>query len=315
MRSNGNIIVTLIQSAELWEINPNVYPADAHFLFRFPEAISALGIAEIEPDVFAVNFGNWSDKTDSPQSGSWSIWRLNLNERSSECSNYGEKGSDSVTAKKIGDIPEAVFLNGLTVLPGSSDLVMSADSGAGVVYRFNWKTGAYSTAVDNAVLKPNHSVPFKLGVNGIQVSVFEPNALYAINSLKKPAFFRIPIDLNSGSQVGAVEVIVDEPSFLLNIGGATDDFALERDECAWITSDISNSLYLVSLTNGAVDLIAGGANSYVLAGDTSCMFGVTKADQIRGRLFIVTNGGLAYPPSSGIMGGRVLALDIVDLQL
>jgi hypothetical protein len=315
MRSNGNLLVTLIQSPEVWEINPNVEPPDAHLVFRFPDAISALGIAEIEPDVFAVNVGNWSDVSDSPQIGSWSIWSLDLRGRNNDATRYKTRSHGCVTAKQIGHIPEAVFLNGLSVLPRSPGLLMAADSGAGVIYRFDWRTGEYSTAIDNAALKPNHSIPIELGVNGIHVAASAPDVLYATNSLKRPTFFRIPINPLDGSQVGSIEIIVDSPPFQENEGGAADDFALDNNAHAWITSDPSNTLYRVSLKSGSVEIIAGGANSSIVAGLTSCIFGVTEADKIRGRLFIVTNGGLAYPPSSGIVGGKVLALDTADLQI
>lgn len=313
MRSNGNLLVTLIQSPEVWEINPNAEPAYAHMVFRFPDAISALGIAEIESDVFAVNVGNWSDLTLSPQVGSWSIWSLNLRSRSNEATRYTTDHQHDVTAKKIGDISEAVFLNGLAVLPRSPNLLMTADSVAGVIYRFNWRTGEYSTAIDNAALKPNHSDPIKLGVNGIHVAASAPDVLYATNSLKRPTFFRIPISPFDGSQVGGTEIILENPPFRENEGAAADDFALDNNGYAWITSDPSNTLYRVSLTTGSVDIIAGGASSSIVAGLTSCMFGITETDKIHRRLFIVTNGGLAYPPRSGIVGGKVLALDTVDL--
>ena len=315
MRSNGNLLVTLIQSPEVWEINPNREPPDAHLVFRFPDAISALGIAEIEPDVFAVNVGNWSDITDSPTVGSWSIWSLDLRRWNKDATRYGPEGHGCVTAKNIGDISEAVFLNGLSTLPRSPSLLMVADSGAGVIYRFDWRTGEYSTAIDNHALKTNRSDPIALGVNGVHVPAFAPDVLYATNSLKRPTFFRIPIDPFDGSQVGDVEVILESPTFPENGGGAADDFALDDNGHAWITSDPSNTLYRVSLQSGAVEVIARGANTSVVAGLTSCLFGITEADKIRGRLFVVTNGGLASPPSTGIVGGKVLALNTVDLQI
>ena len=313
MRSNGNLLVTLIQSAEIWEINPNIDSPHAHLVFRFPDAISVLGIAEVEPDVFAVNVGNWSDVSDSPQVGSWGIWGVDLRGRNKHATVCKTEDHCYATAKKIGDIPEAVFLNGLSVLPRSPNVLMVADSGAGVIYRFDWRTGEYSTAIDNSALKPNQSIPIKLGVNGIRIDASAPEALYATNSLKRPTFFRIPINPRDGSQVGSVKVIVDSPPFQENEGAAADDFALGDNGYAWITSDPSNTLYRVALKTGSVDVVAGGHNSTIVAGLTSCLFGVTEDDRIHGRLFIVTNGGLAYPPPVGVVGGKVLSLDTVDL--
>ena len=313
-RSNGNILVTLIQKPEVWELDPHEDPVVPRLVYSFPDAISVLGIAEVEHDVFVMAVGNWSDVTDSPQAGSWSIWRLDLRKQEHQNIAYWQKKKLSI-AKKIGDISEAIFLNGLTVLLDSSDLILVADSIAGVVYRFNWRTGEQSIAIDNPALKPNSSTPIKLGLNGIHVAPFDPNTLYATNSLKKPTFFRIPINPQDGSQVGAVKTIVDIPPFPLNDGAAADDFALQDDEFAWITSDPSNTLYRASLSSGSVHVVAGAADSSLLAGLTSCGFGVTEADKARGRLYITTNGGIANPPPSGIVGGKVLSLDTADLHL
>jgi hypothetical protein len=314
IRSNGNVLVTLIQKPEVWELDLHAKSVIPHLVYSFPDALSVLGIAEVEHDVFVMAVGNWSDVTDSPQTGSWSIWSLDLHKQKYQ-NDAGWSKKKPINAKKIGDIPEAIFLNGLTILPGSSNLILVADSIAGVVYRFNWRTGEQSIAIDDPVLKPNSSTPIKLGVNGIHVAPFAPNALYATNSLKKPTFFRIPINPQNGSQVGAAKSIVDIPPFPLNDGGAADDFTLQDDEFAWITSDISNTLYRASLNSGAVDVIAGAADSSLLAGLTSCAFGVTQADKARGRLYITTNGGIASPPRSGIVGGKVFSLDTVGLHL
>ena len=295
IRSNGNILVTLIQKPEVWELDPHAEPVTPRLLYGFPDAISVLGIVEVEHDVFVMAVGNWSDVTDSPQAGSWSIWSLDLRKQKLQ-SVAGWSKKKPCVAKKIGNISEAIFLNGLTILAGSSDLVLVADSIAGVVYRFNWRTGDYSVAIDDPALKPNGSTPIKLGVNGIHVNSFDPNGLYATNSLKTPTFFRIPINPHDGSQVGAAKTIVDIPPFPLNEGGAADDFALQDDKFAWITSDTSNTLYRASLNSGSVDVVAGAADSGLLAGVTSCAFGVTEPDKAHGRLYITTNGGIAYPP-------------------
>ena len=57
-RANGKILVTLISAPEVWEIDPLTTPPTAELIYRFPDATSALGIAEYQLDVFAVNVGN-----------------------------------------------------------------------------------------------------------------------------------------------------------------------------------------------------------------------------------------------------------------
>lgn len=52
VRSNGKILVTLINTPQVWQIDPASHIAE--LVHVFPHAISALGITEYEHDVFAV---------------------------------------------------------------------------------------------------------------------------------------------------------------------------------------------------------------------------------------------------------------------
>ena len=52
MRSNGKILVTLINAPQVWQIDPA--SRSAELVREFPHAISAMGIAEYEDDIFAV---------------------------------------------------------------------------------------------------------------------------------------------------------------------------------------------------------------------------------------------------------------------
>lgn len=52
LRRNGKILVTLIDTPQVWQIDPK--DDSAELVHEFPDAISALGIVEYKPDVFAI---------------------------------------------------------------------------------------------------------------------------------------------------------------------------------------------------------------------------------------------------------------------
>ena len=214
---------------------------------------------------------------------------------------------------KITDIPEAVFLNGMTTLPSCPDVLLIGDADVGVVHRVNALTGASSIAIDIPAFKPNASIPIPLGVNGIHVRPQEPDYLYFTNSFKQPIFSRVPIDPVTGTQTGPVEAIVQRAPYATNLGYAADDFTFDTAGHAWIATDPSSSLVEVSIPDGEVEIIAGGAQSSVLAGPTASQFGRTAEDEAKGTLFITTNGGIAFPPAMGIVGGKLMALDTAKL--
>lgn len=135
-------------------------------MHQFPNAASALGIAEVELDVFAVAIGNWSYITGSATPGTWSVWAVDL----CDDEEWGRhKDSESRhQVHKVTDMPEARFLNGMTVLPTHPHIILVGDADRGVIYRVDIVSGAYSIAIDNPDLKPNATATRELGMNGIR---------------------------------------------------------------------------------------------------------------------------------------------------
>lgn len=317
IRSNGKILVTLVSVPEVWEIDPFATPATAELVYRFSDAISLSGIAEYAPDVFAVNVGNFSDKTFTSQMGSWRVWSLDMS--SHWHGGWDEKHHGSwnhgfnfgVYVEKISDIPEALFLNGMTTLPASPRTLLMADSGAGLIYRLDTKTGAYSIVIDNPALKPNETAFLKLGVNGIHFRPGEDNYVYFTNSLMSPAFSRIPIDPLTGMQTGPDESIVES---LTKSGGAPDDFTFDSTgKATYIADGALNGLLRVGLPSGETEVVVGGTEQSKVVGQTACQFGRTREDVEKGTLYITTTGGIVVPPPQGIVGGSVFALDTAQL--
>lgn len=195
---------------------------------------------------------------------------------------------------KIADIPEAIFLNGMTLIPESSNILV-ADCGAGVVYAINTSTGKYSVAADDPLMKPINGT--QLGVNGIKV---RDGFLY-FTSATQVLFAKVPISAN-GTANGAAATVVN------NAHG--DDFIFDSAGNALVATNVLNSVDRI-VTSGAgagnISVLVGNVNSSTLAGSTAVQFGRTQWD--RDVLYVTTTGGLASPVNGTYTeGGKVVAI-------
>lgn len=304
--------MTLINKPQVWQIDPATQSAE--LVHEFPQAVSAMGIAEYENDVFAVvsntftpalrssthsvnqNIGNFSDATATATTGSWSTWTLNFN--------HHRKHSRSVSVDKIVDIPSAEFLNGMTAVPGVPGILLAADSGAGLVYRIDAPSKTWSVFLDDPTLKPNSTAAIKLGVNGVHV---RDGYLYFDNTFQPPLLARVPYHTQNATAAGTVEVVFESATFPLNEGrGQADDFTFDRAGNVWLSS-ASSSVVKLDLKRHTQTLVAGGPDDAVLVGSTSTTFGRTKKD--RDVLYITTNGGIGDPSVAGLTGGQVATLN------
>jgi hypothetical protein len=293
VRSNGKLLVTLITTPDIYQVDP-FSATEPVLVHSFSNAASVLGIAEIEPDVFGVVVGNWSTKTFATTNGSYSVWKVDL--RSFK---YDEnrRVASNASVTEIASIPDASFLNGLTLLSPSSPYLLIADAGLGVVWRLNYRTAKYDVALDDALMKPA-SGDIVLGVNGLHT---RNGYLYFTNNFQY-LFARVPIS-PSGTATGPYEVLA--------YNGLGDDFAFDNDGNAYIAQDPGDALERVT-PEGIVTVLAGNTNSTILEGDTAAAFGRTEWD--RDILYVVTNGGISGPVAeTNIVGGKVLRVNVPAL--
>ncbi|KAJ8103696.1 hypothetical protein POJ06DRAFT_242605 [Lipomyces tetrasporus] len=286
VRANGNLLVTLIDHPELHMINP-FCPGDGTMVSAFPDALGLLGIAEFQPDQFAVVVGNWSDVTFTTTPHSYSIWQVDMRP-------FRAVGSEVIlpaVVEKVVDIPEAVFLNGLTTLNRDDQTILVADSGLGVVWRVNIATRNYEVILQDATMEP--TPPYNLGINGIHI---RDQYLYYTNSGLQ-LFARMPINPN-GTRAGDADVLVTN-----HLG---DDFTFDRRGNAYVTQDPGNDLYQVT-PEGNVSTVLGGPDSPLIEGDTAAQFGRTPFDCHI--LYITTNGGLVNPVNGSAVGGKIIAFN------
>ena len=205
--------------------------------------------------------------------------------------------SSPANITKIADIPEGVFLNGMTALDGDGN-VLIADSGKGVVWRLDTNSGDYKIAIDDPLMKPAAGARVAIGINGIKI---RNGTLYFTNTFQF-TFNRVSINSN-GTAAGAAEVVVQN--------GMCDDFAFDRAGNAWVALEADNTLQKIT-PEGAMTAVVGNKYSTELVGPTAMQFGRTPQDE--SILYITTNGGLAAPVNGTyIEGGKVAAVDLSGL--
>ena len=291
IRQTGQILVTVLSVPELWQVtldpqsphamnaNTSKPLASATLVHRIPDVTGLLGIVEMQQsNVFYVVAGNFSYNTYTSMSGSYSIWKIDM-----------QRPSSPAVASKLTDIPEGVALNGMAALNLSQGLLVVADAGAGVVYTVNVHTGNYSKTIDDPTMKPNSSLA--IGINGMKI---HDNYLYYTSTAQK-LFSRIPIDTTSGTPTGPAEIIAT------NIFG--DDFSLDQAGNAYVAENPWDVVAKVT-PGGEVSVVAGSLNSTLVAGATSTAFERTSGDG--SVLYVTTSGGIGTPVR--IEGGKVIAI-------
>lgn len=181
VRSNGNVLVTLLSSPEVWEIDPSK-KEPAELVYHFPEALSALGVAELQSDIFVVAVGNITLPAIASQPGSYSAWAIDM--RYQPRHSRKQQRTHPPRVSKIADLPQAHFLNGVSKIPSAPHTVLLADSAQGVIYALDTETGASRTWLEDPAFKPNSSIPVKSGINGLHV---QGGYLYFTNTFSPSA--------------------------------------------------------------------------------------------------------------------------------
>jgi sugar lactone lactonase YvrE len=272
------------------QCGPGAGIASAELIQSFPSATGALGIVEYRKNRFAVITGNYSLETHDSTVGSYAIWDVQ----------FSGAGLDHVAAKKLADIPEAGFPNGMTVMNKRSGTLLIGDSWNGTVYRLDPDTGDYEVVLEDETMKPPTGE--NLGLNGIHtVLVGHETFLYYTNSLKE-TLGRVRIDSVSGRATG--------PYTTLATGVWGDDFTYDR-----ATGDIyvaGNFENIVTKLNrkGDTEGIIGAENQLTVAGATSVLLG-GESDRI---LYVATSGALAAPVNGTITeGAKIVAIRIEQI--
>ncbi|KAE8344984.1 hypothetical protein BDV24DRAFT_170964 [Aspergillus arachidicola] len=201
VRSNGNVLVTAYNLAQLWEINPfngsNSHHARLIHQFQNPGTIT--GITEIDPDVFVTIASN-------------SLWKVDLSR-------------PEPVVNPINITIPAGTLNGMATLNNSSLAI--SDSSLGLIWRVDIEQGTCGIMIRDNTTATSTALGPKLGVNGIRVfDVY----LYYVNSPQR-SLYRVRLD-ESGNTVRQPETIAQ--------GVLADDFAVTSSEAylAGLTNNV-----------------------------------------------------------------------------
>lgn len=202
---------------------------------------------------------------------------------------------------KIADVTEAAYLKDMSYL--SETYILLSDFRAGVIYRLDMKTGAYTAVIANSLTA---AVPQKIfgtaGVNGLHV---RDDYLYFTNTGQN-IFARIPIDAD-GTPAGSASIIAHTPAST----DYFDGFAFGASGDAYLVTGSGNTVVRLSLSGGREVRIAGSLNSSLVAEPTACAFGRGVSDQ--GVLYVTTAGGLAAPVQGRyVRGGSVVVVEDVE---
>lgn len=274
VRHNGNLLVTLVNVPELWEIDtsPAHVSQPARLVHRFEEAEMANGITELTEDTFAVIASN-------------TVWNVTFPDR---------LGSEAIVSQIANMTSGTGTLNGMTTLNAEQGTVLIADSQWGLVWHLHTYTGVYRVTLQHWTMTALPGRRSMIGINGIKIV----NDTVYYNNCPGRLYCRVRIDPLTGTAQGQYEVIATN--------ALADDIAVTQDGVAYLAGLDDNVIRRI-FTNGTQEVILGNINSTQVVGPTAAAFGRRNHDTYV--LYIATSGGQAAPVN-GIYteGGRVLAL-------
>ncbi|KND93703.1 hypothetical protein TOPH_01398 [Tolypocladium ophioglossoides CBS 100239] len=290
VRSNGEILVTVLTSRELVLVDPR-RPGHSVLVHNFTEARGLTGIAEYEPDVFAVIAGDYHFKTTNWGAGTWTLWNVDLR---------GVKVHDGSLVpppkvSKIKQVPESQLFDGMSLLSKKDKTLLIADTKAGVIYRVNAKTGDYQVVINSTYASPLQTPH---GVNGLHV---RGDTLYFTNSGQ---FTMVKVPIHEDGTPAGPFTIAARPQRPLEV---YDDFTLDCDGNMFIATGAANTIVEISPDGKRQDVLAGSLNSTDVAESTAATFGRGPFD--KDVLYVTTAGGSAVPVNGDIIiPGKLLAI-------
>lgn len=295
VRLNGQILVSVLTTPQLFLFN-SVQIGQPTLVHNFTGALGVSGIAEYEPDKFAVITGNFSFVTDDVGPGSWSVWSVDLRGVESQPDNTLYPPPQIY---KIADVPEARFLNGISLLSQERGTLLVGDVSSGNIIRLDIKTGHYKIVINNTFTAIAPALPYPpSGVNGVHVR----EGFVFLTNTGKSIFTKIPIN-EDGTPSENGTIIAHTLSSLYEF----DDFTFDRKGNAYLVTGSGNSIEKISPNGRRQVLIAGSLNSTMIAEPTSAAFGRGPCD--KNILYVTTAGGLVTPVDGTIkVGGQLVAV-------
>ncbi len=289
VRSNGKVLVTLLSTPDLYQIDPFTPNSAPILVHHFADHKALFGITETTTDLFYVVTSNFSstDTTNPNPAGAYDIYEVDV-----------RNGASKAIVTKNANVPNAKLLNGMTTLCASQGIILIADSFAGLLYRLNTHTKQVAIAIDDPTMKGPPAGPIPFGINGVKI---RDGFLYFTNT-GVGSLVKIPISPIDGTATGSAVV--------LTTNAKPDDFILDRAGDAFIAEIYLNNLAFLPPQGGNVTVLTGAplTDPTVLAGPTACAFGRRHGD--RRSLYITTSGGIASGVDVPTLGGALSRIDL-----
>lgn len=298
VRSNGQILVNPLTLPQLWLVDPH-RPGEGFIVHNFSEVLGLSGIVEYQPDVFAILTGNFSLETGDPGAGTWVIWSIDLG--GVNVTSNASMIEQPVKASKIVAIPEATFLNGLSVLRGQEkQYLVVGDVKTGEIYSVDVNTAEYTVVINNTYTSPAPVYDFGYSAtDGIKI---RGDGVLYFSNFGQGTLISVPLNTTDGLPVGDFETVAT----ILTPEDQWDDFTFDCDGNVWMSAGGANTVQRIS-PDGKVEIVAGSLNSTAIAEPTSTKFGRREDDAHV--LYATTAGGVATPVDGSItIGGQVVAI-------
>jgi hypothetical protein len=186
-------------------------------------------------------------------------------------------------------LPDAIFLNGLT--PFIENAYLIADSYRGAIWKLNVSEKTAEIWLEHPSLARSAEDKEFPAVNGLKIY---GDTLYASNT-EKMQIVKIPIQPNG--EPAEPEIFVRAVNL--------DDFAFDQAGNLYGTTHIYNSVVKIT-PDGNITTIAQAEQG--MTGSTALAFGQREDD--RTSIYVVTNGGMSFPPPSGLEPAKVVQLNV-----
>lgn len=296
VRQDGSIMVTALTQRELWCVPAPLgpLPVEPALIHTFDHP--ALGIVEVDPDIFYVSTSEVYTASDSQ------LWRIDMTRKDSH---------EPIAPELVLDLEGAGGLNG-SCLIGARTLLL-ADSVAGLIWRIDLTPDGRGgdarvwLADESMALDPNSSLlPPQPGINGIRFARRGRFVVYS--STAKRLLMRVPLDGATLDPAGRAEVV--------DTGRMSDDLCLDEDShIAYVATHRENTIDRVRLDDRSPrrSVVAGEPFDPILVGPSSIAWGRRRGDY--GRIaYVITDGGTTSPPPDGLVRPALLLRLSLDLN-
>ncbi|KAL2137626.1 hypothetical protein VTI28DRAFT_8731 [Corynascus sepedonium] len=282
VRPNGDLLLIVdenvtapVHPVALYQLaNPSSANPELTLVHSF-DLGTVLGIAEIQPEVYAVLAENFTGNFEAVP-GTAKMYTFDFN-----------RGEQPVVSE-VATLPDtAIGPDGIAALPGHPNTVLVADMYAARVWAVDITTNTTTTFVQVPEMAQVHNFT-QMGINGLRVS---HGHLYFTNSDLK-SVYRIQLNQCGSGAEASAELVANltsvTPVFI-------DDFTIGRDGTLWVTSSGPENVVVAVRPDGRGGfrepiVAAGGINRTDIQGDVGAAFGRGCSDH--DVLYVVTNGGL-----------------------